>query len=180
MTEWDTLELIGRSGAERFLCVAMAPDPVAGGELAYTVPGGSVVKLKVARLQLVTDVTVANRRPELIIDDGNTVFWSSESPAVQAASLTRQYQWEAGLGFEEAAFSVDTLRIGMPEFTLLPGWRVRTTTTAIVAGDDYAAGTLLLERTVLRGLAAEVAYELRLALEELDAQDAAALNLARR
>lgn len=177
--DWDALELLRRHPAERFVVTELTADPAAGGELAHTVPGGEAWLLLGALFSVVTDATVANRHARLEVTDGNRVVARVPAAAVQAASLTRHYTFEAGLSAAYAVGDDIAQPLPVPPILLLPGYTVRTVTAGIVAGDNYGAGTLYLERTVYRGLAAQIGYELALTIRELEAQDSAAARLSR-
>lgn len=167
-------ELIRRTQAERYALVNLEQNPAAGAEHLFTVPGDYMLRLLAVRLQLTTDITVANRAPSILLDDGNSVFYEHETPVTQGASETRSYTWAAGLGYASAGIIENAIVIGIPELVLLPGWRIRTATAGLVPGDDYAASAALVERIPARGQAAEIAYELGQQLAELAAIDTAA------
>jgi hypothetical protein len=124
--------------------LVVGTDPGAGAEISETVPTGARWRLLAMRATLVTDATVANRFPILNFDDGATIFASADAPAAQAASLT--WNWTTGGAVQRAAATVSTPAWAVPTPPiLLPGYRIRTTTSALVAGDNWGAPQLLVE-----------------------------------
>ncbi len=122
-------------------------DPAAGAEIAEVVPANARWQLDTVRVELVTDATVANRTVTLIVDDGATTLASVTASAAQAASLTRQYQAYASGGAPRLDGTVFYLPIP-PELMLMGGFRVRTSTAGIVAGDNFGAPQLLVEEWI--------------------------------
>lgn len=118
-------------------------DQAAGTEVTETVPTGEVWKLLAVRFQLVSSGTAATRTVTLNIDDGSNIVWRRTSPGTQTASLTRNYLYLADLVGEDAAFDGNgDIKLFLPSTPLLPGWRVRTITTNIQAGDNFGAPLL--------------------------------------
>lgn len=118
-------------------------DPAANVEVSETVPTGARWHLLAVSVSLVTDANVANRFPQLVIDDGATTIFAADPAAAQAASLTRRYNASVG---GERLDSVDTnkqwsLPIDLP---LLAGYRIRTATTNRQATDNFGAPQLLV------------------------------------
>lgn len=127
------------------IVVKTGTDPGAGAEATVTVPAGEYWVVHGLLLTLVTSATVANRRVEIQIDNGTTVFFRLAHAADQAASLTWRYQY-ANHGYRDAAVTGtnNVANIGMPVFTLGPGYRIQTSTTNLQAGDDYAPPVLFV------------------------------------
>lgn len=125
-------------------------NPAAGAEVNFPVPAGQGLLLKAVRFRLVTSAVVANRVPILTIadDNANTVM---EFPAAvaQAASLTVDYNFIADLGYAAAAVAGGKFVQGIAPFLYLPdGWTIKTVTSLIDVGDDYAAPTIVAERVL--------------------------------
>lgn len=125
--------------------VLVGTDPAAGAEISQTVPAGFVWRLTSIKFALTTDATVANRLPILTLDDGTNIYLSYPAAAVQAASLGVNY---TGVPFSITGAVSGFQFISLPPtgILLLPGWRVRTVTTAFQAGDNYSAPTLYFEQ----------------------------------
>lgn len=151
--------------------VALVPTagPAAGAEISHTVPAGKIWRLLSARYELVTDATVSNRRTSLVIDDGATVIHRHVSNQVQAASLTYEYDW--GVGRIEAAVRSGHVGDPLVPLNLPAGYRIRTITENLQAGDDYSAAFLLVEESDAVDLSRS--YVVRL----LSAKDVALLTL---
>lgn len=119
-------------------------DPAAGAEITETVPTGALWRLIAMQFTLVTDATVANRNPRLTFDDGTNVYATFAAADNQAASTTNVYTAAAALNHQ--AIVANRALIGLPAELMLPaGHRIRTSTNAIVAGDNYGAPQLLIE-----------------------------------
>lgn len=122
-------------------------DPAAGVEISDTVPTGARWKLFAWRATLVTDATAANRLPALVIDDGTTEIYRAVSTTNHTASLTWAYN--AAIAGAAAAQSASNVGLILPaSLVLLAGYRIRTVTAAIVAGDNWGAPQLLVEESL--------------------------------
>lgn len=122
-------------------------DPAAGAEASDTVPANSRWKVLVAQYLLVTDANVATRVPTFIIDDGTTITAAYGAGVSPTASTTNRLNFLAGAGSmgSAAAGNVGFLPVGM---TLSGGYRMRTATTLIQVGDNYAAPQFLVEEYI--------------------------------
>lgn len=118
-------------------------NPAAGAEITLTVPAGKVWRVISMSCILTTNATVANRSPAFTFDDGTNTVYKISASQVEAASSGVFYliQGENFQAYSNAGF------IQMPVLrTLLgPGYRIRSSTTAIQTGDQYSAIVLLVE-----------------------------------
>ena len=125
--------------------------PAAGAESITTVPAGKYWRLASFYATLTTDATVATRIPVLIIDDGTNVLWRGLSATTGvAAGLSMAFGSGAHYGTyaTQAGVSVAGFSLIDPDwFVLEPGWRIRTLTTAIVAGDQWGIARLVVQET---------------------------------
>jgi hypothetical protein len=112
--------------------------PGAGAEISETVPTNAVWQLKSFTFKLTTSATVANRIPHLIIDDGTNILLDSPAPSVLAASLTNRYV-TGDNAIAAAAIDATQWLQSVAAMRLLPGYRIRTLTTNLQAGDQYTA-----------------------------------------
>lgn len=113
--------------------------PAAGGEISETVPSGARWELISISWLLTTSVTVANRSPNLIFDDGSAVYFRANLVTPIAASLASQNTFGQGLGQFTSANNV-RLTSGLPVNNRLgAGHRIRTNTDNIQAADQYSA-----------------------------------------
>ena len=129
-----------RKGA---LKIVAGSDPAAGVEISETVTAAKYWKLLAVKFTLVTDATVANREVDLILDDGANEFCRIAPTVVQTASLTLHYSWAIGLQQNSFLPLTASPKIApLPDIVLGPGFRVRTTTQGIVAGDNFSAPVL--------------------------------------
>ena len=119
-------------------------DPAAGADVSETVPTGARWRFLSLRVVLVTDGTAANRTPNLVFDDGTTVFAMAAPNFNMAASLTFQYHFVAS-GVTHVHTSASG-QVAAPANLILPaGFRIRTSTGSIQAGDNFGAPQLLVE-----------------------------------
>lgn len=133
-----------RVADEGVLKVVTGTDPAAGVEITQTVPAGKAWELIAVRFTLVTDATAANRDVALLLDDGTTVFTKLNRPGSIIASKTYDLNFVTDFGFagQENGLATSSTR-PMPSGIILgPGYRVRTSTDSIQAGDNYGAPAL--------------------------------------
>jgi hypothetical protein len=133
-------------GAGRLRSVT-GTDPAAGAEASDTVPAGLRWRLITYQITLVTSAVVNARNPSLIIDDGANIVHQSGANATTPASTTARYLWGAGVG---AFGSTGNGNQGaLPDNLTLPGgFRLRTSTALIDAGDNYGAPQFLVEEFI--------------------------------
>jgi hypothetical protein len=119
-------------------------NPAAGAEISETVPAGVRWRLLALQASMVTGAAVANRLPALVIDDGVSELWRSNPLGNLTATTTTRLSW--GVDTVNAASSGGTeWEIALPPMVLPPGARLRTSTSAIQAADDWGAPQYLVE-----------------------------------
>ena len=144
---WPGMLLESSLSASGVIRSITGTDPAAGAEISETVPTGARWRLRALRVALTTDATVANRLTTLDIDDGTTQIMRIEGPAVIAASTTRGLNY--GIGFPSRAQLNGNELVPLPSDVVLgAGFRIRTTTLNLQAGDNYAAPQLLVEEFI--------------------------------
>ena len=122
-------------------------DPAAGAEILVTVPTAARWRLHSIRFALVTDATAVNRESDLIIDDGATTLLIIEPPALQGAGGTRGYNY--GADFPSLNALTQEFLIPLPVgLILLTGYRIRTVTANLQAGDNYGIPQVLVEEWI--------------------------------
>jgi hypothetical protein len=117
--------------------------PGAGSEINETVPAGVIWQLKTFIYKLTTSATVANRTSHLIIDDGANVLLNSASVIAQVASNGLTYNTGDDAFSLTVADNMVWLQ-SVASLRLLPGYRLRTLTTNLQAGDQYTAPQYLV------------------------------------
>lgn len=122
-------------------------NPAAGAEISETVPTGARWRLIAVRFALANDATVANRNPRYIVDDGTNILIVPASTIQQTASAAYSYNVSSFGANVTPAYSSD-FNIMLPEVIMNEGWRFRTNTIGIQAGDDYGAPQLLVEEWI--------------------------------
>jgi len=114
-------------------------NPPAGSEISETVPTNARWQILGMRIRLVTDATVVSRRVCIILDDGATVFNVIRATQTQPESIAYNYSLVPGLGFEDT-IGISDILIPLPVNLILPqGYRIRTSTINLQAGDNFDA-----------------------------------------
>lgn len=141
--------LSGFEGPGNFRSIT-GTDPAANTEFSETVPAGVRWRLAGLQVSFTTDATAANRFPRLLIDDGTLTVFSSDPGGAQAASLV--YNYASGDGVQRLANAFVTQLWTVPNvMILLPGYRLRSVTFSMQAGDNYAAPQLYVEEWIDAG-----------------------------
>jgi hypothetical protein len=112
--------------------------PAAGADINEVVPAQRRWTLLSVRAALTTSATVANRSPGYAIDDGANTLLNARSSAVQAAGVTGTYYLTPGNQFYNDGTG-NILLPFPPPIPLKAGFRIRTATTALQAGDQWTA-----------------------------------------
>ncbi|HKV99981.1 MAG TPA: hypothetical protein VJN96_09155 [Vicinamibacterales bacterium] len=143
-TSWPNGPLDNSLDGQGALRSVTGTDPAAGAECSDTVPTGARWRLHAWNVNLVTSAAVANRSVGFTIDDGANILFQTGDGFTQPASLTVRHVFGEGLGnFGNPGVAVNGM---LPTFLpLLGGWRIRTATQAIDAGDNYGAPQMLVE-----------------------------------
>lgn len=139
------LNSLDGAGALRSITAAV---PAAGAEISETVPTGARWDLLAIRAQFSTSVTVANRIPQFVLDDGALEYGRFAVTQALTASATWFVTGAAGASrvTPEAGF-VGYAALPSP-CALLAGHRIRTVTTAIQAADQYSAIQYLVRERI--------------------------------
>lgn len=122
-------------------------DPAAGVEISETVPDNARWRLILLTASLIADATVITRSPALAIDDGTNVFYQGGAVQTVVAGGGILISWGHGVGF---AGSVVNGSLGaLPvELMLGSGYRIRTTTANLQAGDNWGSPKFLVEEWI--------------------------------
>jgi hypothetical protein len=118
--------------------------PGAGAEISEVVPASALWRLISFRYQLTTAATVATRQSDLLIDDGANTFAELATSDTQVASLVQIYNWVDGAGGLAVQNGIAT-NPGPRQMFLPAGFRIRTHTFNLQAGDQYTAPQYLVE-----------------------------------
>jgi hypothetical protein len=131
-----SLSSVDGPGAVRAIVGA---SPGAGAEFSETVPTGARWELIALQATLVTNATVANRIPVLILDDGTNNDFASPMVGNEDASKTWVNAWGQGAASVFSTTAVCALGALPVNTRLIAGSRIRSLTTAIAAGDQWSA-----------------------------------------
>ena len=124
--------------------------PAAGAEISETVPTGARWELLAFAALLTTAVAAANRIVQLTLDDGAAVYGRFSNQQNQAASLAWNYSWGEGLPLLNSGGLLVVHGTLPVNNGLGSGHRIRTSTTAIQAADQWSAVQYLV-REFLEG-----------------------------
>lgn len=119
-------------------------DPAANTEFSETVPANARWRLLAVSVALVADANAANRETTLIIDDGATIVAEIPSGTAQTANQTRRLTFARNVQRFATAQALG-IAAPLPDAILMGGYRVRSVTTNIQAGDNYGAPQLWVE-----------------------------------
>lgn len=119
-------------------------DPAVGAEITVTVPADEVWVVQSMYFTMLTSAVVANRVVTLVADDGSTAYWRSRGATNHPASNTLTYAAFPGAGVGENG--IVQLVLPTDGLTLLPGHRLKTATTSLDVGDNFAAPVLYVVR----------------------------------
>lgn len=144
---WPYSTFLSPLDGQGFLNNTTGADPAAGAEISQTVTAGQRWRLQAFTFTLVTDATVANRNVSIVLDDGADVFYRAGSNFNQVASTTVVYT-ASGHGQLGSTLN-NVVLIPLPQPCMLfQGWRIRTITGAIAAGDNFGAPEINREEWV--------------------------------
>jgi hypothetical protein len=144
---WPTMNPQGSIEGPGMLRAIVGTDPAAGAEISETVPTGARWRLRGVVATLVTDATVANRQPSLVLDDGANVYARMPFDSAQVGTQTIAYSWACGGNPANGS----TVARGMPlndQAYLFQAHRFRTATAGLVAGDNWSAPVYLVEEWI--------------------------------
>lgn len=118
--------------------VVTAAAPAAGTDFSITVPAGESWQLLSIRYSLTTSIAAANRLTSITFDNGTSVFCKVPSTQTQTASLTTAYDAMVDIGSSSSLLGTDVY-FAIPRLILPAGYRIRTSTLLIDAGDQYSS-----------------------------------------
>lgn len=121
--------------------------PALGAEFNEVVPTNRRWRLQALHNSLNTSATVANRQPRLVIDDGVNVWYTSPALANVTAGTIIQFNWGAGTSAFSGVEGTQNLTVPSPT-TLMAGWRLRSSTAGLQAGDAWGAPIYSVEEWV--------------------------------
>ncbi len=119
-------------------------NPAAGAEFSETVPTGALWRLRSGSVVLTCDATVANRQSKLRIDDGTDFVFYGGFGANSVAGEVSQVCW-AAVGASAPSSNSGRLYQIPIDFKIPGGYRIRSATSSIQAGDNYDAPQLYVE-----------------------------------
>lgn len=134
-----------RPGGGRLLTIT-GTNPAAGAECSDTVPNGQVWKIYSVRLNLVAAATVGNRLPHLVLNNGTIDYADFFTTVAQIISEDVMYTFSKAATNSEGVQDNDRAVV-FPNYVWLPeGFIIKTITSGIAAGDNYAAPIYMVER----------------------------------
>jgi len=147
--------------------VAIA-QPAAGAEWTITVPGYAYWRVLSIAAQLTASAVAASRSPRINVASSEGIFLTCSSPSNQTANQIVTY-CVANFGLN-AILNNNRVVLGMPldRLWLQPGWTIKSQTTQIDAGDQWANIIAYVEEREIQGAGAEYTRE-QLELQRLAA-----------
>lgn len=137
-------------GHGRFITITGA-NPAAGAEISVTVPANTIWRLRSLNFTLVTDANAANRRVHVVLTTGGGQIINCFGTIDQTASLTRLYS-VASYGSVPDETDDNDIIIPIPNDVWLTTSSTMTTeTTNILAGDNFGAPLIEVERFINAG-----------------------------
>ncbi len=118
--------------------------PAAGVDILETVPTNARWEVLAFTAQLTTSAAVANRVVGLTIDDGTNIYFRDSPAFTQTASLIDIYSWaeaQSKMAAPGSSFVLGNLPGGN---RLLAAHRIRTSTIALAAADQWTAPQYLV------------------------------------
>lgn len=124
-------------------------NPAAGAEIVETVGSAAVWTPISFVAALVTDATVANRRPHLrITNAAGTVFFECFSDTDHVASTTYTYCF-ANFGAQPISLASNVVVVSLPDnLQMTAGMKIRTATINLQAGDNWGAPNYIIEQAL--------------------------------
>lgn len=121
--------------------------PASGAEISETVPAGAVWRLSLFSFSITTTAAAGSRNPVLVIDDGVNILATLPPNFSPPASTTWNYSYGAGLPSFDVGQpgSIEPLPV---DLYLPAGFRIRTVTGTLVAGDQYTSPKYLVEEWI--------------------------------
>lgn len=121
-------------------------NPAAGAEVSDTLSTSRLVRIQSAQVRLVTDGTAANRRVHFrIVRSTGLLLWEGFSDVDQTASTTIDYILSPVGAVPDSTDNGIVIIPIPPNLLVKPGWIVKTVTTNIQAGDNFAAASYMTE-----------------------------------
>jgi hypothetical protein len=113
--------------------------PIAGADWQVTVPAGVIWTLQSVTAQLQTSATVANRIPDLQIQDASgNIIQHALAGVAQTAGLTDTWSWSPGSVTSTVLGTLNTVNLPAG-LRLSAGWKVRTITANLQATDLWSS-----------------------------------------
>ena len=118
-------------------------NPAAGAEFVVTVPPNEAWAIRCVRARFACSAAVANRQFELHFDDSVNTFFVVVPTQTQVASQDFTYNYGRAMGYEKRISNQNHL--GLPDFVMDTGWRIRSSTISLQVADQFSEITLLVD-----------------------------------
>lgn len=117
---------------------------------SFTVPAGYEYRISNVLVTLATTAAVGNRQLAITLTDGTNLLVIIRAGIVQAASLTRYYNFSKNMPELVAFRDTDYLSSQIPDIILKAGYVIRVYDNAAIAAaaDDMTVALALLRRQV--------------------------------
>ena len=144
----DLLKAVALSRLPHTTEIRQIASPAAGADITIPVGNGEAWRLLGLKATVVTDANVAARIPHLALDNGTaTIIGAQISPGASfPAGSTVTLSWVSSYAAGVTVVAGGVVTVGVPDFVIPTGWRLRTITTAIQVGDQWSNITAFIER----------------------------------
>lgn len=120
--------------------------PAAGIDFTHTIPARRRWTLRALRFRFITDANVANRRLRILLDDGTNNFATIIAPSATVA--TSDVFFSLAPNFPVQDIINNNFLLPLPSLALASGSHIKSSISAIQAGDQLSAIYLLVEEWI--------------------------------
>lgn len=137
----DVMRYLARTGGETPVTfeIRQPTVPAAGAEWSQTVPPGEIWLIHAVHAILTASAVVATRFPTLVVDDQTTRSGRYSAGAGVTAGQAIEMTWDQVGAFNSPASSTVFMANIPADLILQSGWRLRSLTSAIDAGDQWSS-----------------------------------------
>jgi hypothetical protein len=144
VVSWPTSQLWPMSFGRGAMRVINGTTPAPGGEITEVVPSNVLWRLQTFSFVLNTSAAVANRGVLLVFDNGVASYSYSTATSGQPAGLSQSYTFAPGYPLVNI-YPSQVMAPAPTDHFIPAGFRIRTATPSLQAGDQYSTISYLVE-----------------------------------